>query len=462
MSDRRVIGAGRAVGLGAVGGTIVLAVAGLLMGTLTGEEEARIADLERRVTNIELILGIATPVPSASPTSAPSPSPVPTAGPTAGPTLAPTGAPTAVPTQAPTATPAPTPAPTPGVVLPVANFTATPATGAAPLTVQFTDTSTGCPCTYQWDIGAGTFRPTVANPLITIPAPDTWDVVLTVRNAAGSSTRTGTIRVTAGAATPAPTVAPTTGPAPSPGPTIPGAKVVIVSTAAALRTAINDPTVDVVELTSGTYQTGYLEFPARPASKPLLVRSQALRGAIIRGQWAFGGGTDSTPASTYITVDGVSFQGNVVADTGIVYFGYGTAHHISLLNLDFRGNSSNINPQNSHNIYVSQGTISDILIDNLTVVGPGNGKMTAFHCYHNEGSRTRITLRRFDFSGQLYAGILCWQTMTSLLIEDGTLRNLNQGVDISNSPQGTIRNVVCTSAPANRFGTGMVKQNVSC
>jgi PKD repeat protein len=460
VSDRRVLA------VGATGAALVLLVSGLLVGALSPADEARIADLERRVAAIELILGIPTSSPSAVPTatgtSSPEPSvtAAPTLPPTAGPTGVPTLAPTAPPTAAPTTPPAPTAAPTPGVALPVANFTATPASGAAPLTVQFTDTSTGCPCTYQWDIGAGTFRPTVQNPLVTIPAADTWDVVLTVRNAAGVSTRAATIRVTSGAATPAPTAAPTVPPAPSPVPTIPGAKVVILTPAGNLKATISDPTVDVIELASGTYNTGFVEFPARPATKPLMLRSQTLHGAVIRGQWAFGGGTDSTPSSTYITVDGVSFRGNAVADTGIVYFGYGTAHHISLLNVEFTGNTCTVNPQNCHHLYVSQGQISDILIENLVVVGPGNRTMTGFHCYHDGGTRTRITLRQFTFSGGLYGGILCWQSMTNLLIESGSISNAGFSVDISSQPSGVIRNITCSNAPVIKTGTNMVRQNV--
>ena len=70
--------------------------------------------------------------------------------------------------------------------LPVANFTATPRTGTAPLTVQFNDTSTNTPTSWKWAYKNATsgwmqFN-TTQNPKYTFPA-GTYDINLTATNA---------------------------------------------------------------------------------------------------------------------------------------------------------------------------------------------------------------------------------------------------------------------------------------
>jgi len=78
------------------------------------------------------------------------------------------------------------------VEAPVANFTAYPLAGNAPLTVQFTDTSAGGPFTsFGWDVnGDGTIDYTVQNPVHIYTNPGSYTVSLTVINATGMSTLT--------------------------------------------------------------------------------------------------------------------------------------------------------------------------------------------------------------------------------------------------------------------------------
>jgi PKD repeat protein len=81
---------------------------------------------------------------------------------------------------------------------PTASFTASPTSGQAPLTVQFTDTSTGNPASWSWDFGDNSSLSTAQNPSHTYSAAGTYTVKQTVSNANGSSTATGTITVTSG------------------------------------------------------------------------------------------------------------------------------------------------------------------------------------------------------------------------------------------------------------------------
>ena len=71
---------------------------------------------------------------------------------------------------------------------PVADFTATPTSGTAPLTVQFTDASTGA-TSWSWAFGDGGTS-TSQNPSHMYTSAGTYDVTLTASNAEGSSTLT--------------------------------------------------------------------------------------------------------------------------------------------------------------------------------------------------------------------------------------------------------------------------------
>jgi PKD repeat protein len=81
---------------------------------------------------------------------------------------------------------------------PVASFTAAPASGNAPLTVHFTDTSAAgtSPITLrQWDFGDGSAPSGATNPAHTYTKPGSYTVTLTVMTAVGSDLKTATITV---------------------------------------------------------------------------------------------------------------------------------------------------------------------------------------------------------------------------------------------------------------------------
>lgn len=85
-------------------------------------------------------------------------------------------------------------------VSPTVSFTATPASGTAPLPVTFTDTSTGGVTAWSWTFGDGGTS-TQQNPSHTYTSAGTYTVTLTATTASGaSSTSTGTVRVAAPAA----------------------------------------------------------------------------------------------------------------------------------------------------------------------------------------------------------------------------------------------------------------------
>ena len=72
---------------------------------------------------------------------------------------------------------------------PVASFSASPTSGKAPLKVTFTDKSTGTPTSRKWSFGDGTSS-TIKNPVHKYNKAGKYIVSLTVKNAAGSNTKT--------------------------------------------------------------------------------------------------------------------------------------------------------------------------------------------------------------------------------------------------------------------------------
>ncbi|MEW5994254.1 MAG: PKD domain-containing protein [Candidatus Zixiibacteriota bacterium] len=73
--------------------------------------------------------------------------------------------------------------------VPVADFSGSPTTGAAPLAVNFTDLSSGNPTSWSWDFGDGGTS-TAQNPLYTYTTAGTYTVSLAASNTCGSDVET--------------------------------------------------------------------------------------------------------------------------------------------------------------------------------------------------------------------------------------------------------------------------------
>jgi PKD repeat protein len=85
-------------------------------------------------------------------------------------------------------------------VKPVAAFTATPTSGYAPLTVQFTDQSANNPTSWKWEYkkgsGSWTQFSTAQSPSYAFASTGTYSIRLTATNTAGSNTLTMTNYIT--------------------------------------------------------------------------------------------------------------------------------------------------------------------------------------------------------------------------------------------------------------------------
>ncbi|MBL8899175.1 MAG: PKD domain-containing protein [Planctomycetes bacterium] len=74
-----------------------------------------------------------------------------------------------------------------------ANFSATPTSGAVPLNVNFTDTSTGSPTSWSWDLDGDSIPDSAAqNPSFSYTVPGTYTVSLTASNGCFSDAETKT------------------------------------------------------------------------------------------------------------------------------------------------------------------------------------------------------------------------------------------------------------------------------
>jgi PKD repeat protein len=166
-----------------------------------------------------------------------------------------------------------------GPVVPVGDFAVTPAGGPAPLTVHFTDTSSGSPTQWRWDFGDGTPASTEQSPVHVYTAPGTYDVTLRVTNDVGPNTITkaAAIRVDKPAVPPSPTrpVAP-----PATGSSTPAARSVLgllIPRAASVGVRIRALRIGRV-LLSGTIA------PATPGARVSLQRRSASGRWILVGR----------------------------------------------------------------------------------------------------------------------------------------------------------------------------------
>ena len=154
-------------------------------------------------TSTETPTGTASPTETATSTATPSP----TATATSTATTVPTATNTPVPTATPTPIPTNTPVPPPNV-----NFSANPQTGNAPLTVTFTNLSSGNITSYNWNFGDGTTSGS-ASTTHTFTTPGSYYVRFDVSGPGGSAAAGVTINVNAAQTdTPVPPPPPTANP----------------------------------------------------------------------------------------------------------------------------------------------------------------------------------------------------------------------------------------------------------
>jgi len=98
-------------------------------------------------------------------------------------------------------TPVPAPAPDPSTPSPVAAFTESPTSGTAPLTVAFSNATTGMVTSWSWEFGDGATS-TLQNPTHVFQTPATYTVALTAVGPGGTSVLASSVVVTSSSSGP--------------------------------------------------------------------------------------------------------------------------------------------------------------------------------------------------------------------------------------------------------------------
>ncbi len=295
---------------------------------------------------------------------------------------------------------------------PVAGFTQDRTAGVAPLTVQFTDQSSGSVTTYLWNFSDGSTT-TERNPVHTFTTPGTYNVFLTVTGPGGSSSVTRQITVTSvipPTATPTATFTPTFTPSPTNTETATVIPPADTSTPTETTTAV-PPTATFTDTATATEIPPTATFTPTeiPAPQALFNASGVLNdplsvqftdqstGAITAYLWDFGDGSTSSeqnPLHTYagdgtytvtLTVgiaDGRtdSHSQNVTVATPIsaafsaqingldVQFTNQSTGAVASITWDF-GDGATSNDVNPHHTYANSGTYTVTL-----TVGSADGR----------------------------------------------------------------------------------------
>jgi PKD repeat protein len=232
---------------------------------------------------------------------------------------------------------------------PVAAFNASPTSGVAPLTVAFTDASSGTVTSRAWSFGDGGTS-TQTNPSHTYAAPGTYTVSLTVTGPGGSDTATQTNLITV--ATPAPvasfTGAPTSGAVP-------------------LTVSFSDGSTGDVTSWAWSFGDGGTSTLQNPG------HTYAATGTYTVSLTATGpGGSDTQTRTNYITVTEpaptASFTGAPTSGTAplAVAFTDGSSGSVSSWSWTF-GDGGTSTLQSPGHTYAAAGTYTV----SLTVTGPG-------------------------------------------------------------------------------------------
>lgn len=353
----------------------------------------------------------------------------------------------------------PTVPPPPPPSVPVASYTVVPTSGQAGDSFQFHDTSTGTVTTRQWDIGAGTFRPTEKDPLIVIPAPDTWHVVLTVGNSAGSDTATGTIEVTSGT--------------PPPPPPPPPSGINVPATAGALKTAVagaHSGDIFIPAAGTHTYTTtlgqAYTGVKVYPSVDNVVINGP---GAILSPSGLADGvdiladgtqllGSQASPLEVRANPAGPTSDANgsgLINITGLSQWVGADSPTSNVLIQDVILRGAPIMNVAQHLVYAS-GRLLNITMRRVQLIANGS-KGFGFHDYHADAGASPSDNYLFEdcvFDGFGSGGkspVILWNNVNNVTFRRCVFKNTSGvGYDIRVDMNGTLRLESCTFSTSQK------------
>ncbi|HTY15447.1 MAG TPA: PEGA domain-containing protein, partial [Methanoregulaceae archaeon] len=238
---------------------------------------------------------------------------------------------------------------------PVANFTADPTSGQAPLMVQFTDESTGIVTGWAWDFNNdGHIDSTAQDPMYTYHLPGTYSVNLTVTGPGGSNSKVSSEFISV-----------------SPSQPIADFNANPTSGAAPLTVQFTDESVGEVTGWAWDFNNdGHIDSTAQNPTYTYLSQGTYSVNLTVTGP----GGSDSKVKDEFISVSPAhpiaDFNANPTSGAAplTVHFTDESIGNVTAWAWDFN-NDGHIDStaQNPTYTYLSQGTYSV----NLTVTGPG-------------------------------------------------------------------------------------------
>ncbi|WP_281085411.1 PKD domain-containing protein, partial [Methanosarcina acetivorans] len=234
-----------------------------------------------------------------------------------------------------------------------ANFSANATSGHAPLTVKFTDISTGTPTSWAWNFGDGE-NSTEQNPTHIYTVEGTCNVTLTVSNSLGSDSEVKTGYITVGSIVLAP---------------IAEFSSDVTSGTAPLSVQFTDESTNIPTSWSWDFGDGKSSTEQNPSHT-----YETLGTYTVKLTASNYGGSNTTTKTDYISVTSdvpapvANFT--IDADSGQVPFTVNftdtSTGSVSSWNWDF-GNGSTSTEQNPIHTYVTEGSYNV----NLTATGPG-------------------------------------------------------------------------------------------
>jgi PKD repeat protein len=276
---------------------------------------------------------------------------------------------------------------------PSASFSANPTAGTAPLTVQFTDSSTGSPTAWSWDFGDGGTS-TAQNPSHEYTEAGTYLVTLTASNAAGLSTATSTI-------------AAASSPSPSAGITVVGSRATGTATANSAVTLTAPTGVLANDVLLAGFTADNLPTVLPPAGwTPIVGPLKPDSGAEAFASFHVVGATEAAGDYTWMLSTAQRWSGGITA-----YRGVDTAHPLDVATpstkTDCTGSATSITAAG-----VTTGTPGAVLIGGLGADGrlvntnPPAGWTEAFD--NAEGQMSEHAYRAQSMAGA--SGPVTWTT----------------------------------------------------
>lgn len=248
------------------------------------------------------------------------------------------------------------------------------------------------------------------------------------------------------------------------------------NTAAQFRAAVADLSVDVIELTTGTYNWQNVQIDVDRTSRPLTIRPASGATATFVGPATTSGsifvfGNNAT--AKYITMDGIKpdgfvFRGFAIVASGV--FGVNGSDHVTFRNMTFQnltrdpkfGNPSEPYKSWLFYIYSPVGRLNDhLVIDHITGLPPAVSRdISGIQISSTSVMQGTITLTNINLTNYDYAFYSEVPT-TNLILDTWTITNCGNHstpASVSFTPvniNGTYKNLHATlSDPLRNNSTG--------